>query len=187
MKKRIAGALTAAALAVTPIAVQAHGGATHGKPKEKHHKANLDPVEKAFGRTGDPKKVARTIDIHGTDNMKYSPKVITVKQGETIRFVVSNKGKLMHETVLGTMDELKEHAEWMKKNPGMEHDEPYMTHIGPGESGEIIWQFTNAGEFYFACLIPGHFEGGMVGKIVVQEDVAHRAPRNDASAKKRAS
>ncbi|HEU0202061.1 MAG TPA: sulfocyanin-like copper-binding protein, partial [Burkholderiaceae bacterium] len=62
--------------------------------------------------------------------------------------------------------------EWMKKNPGMEHEEPYMTHIGPGETGEIIWQFTNAGEFYFACLIPGHFEGGMVGKIVVQQDVA---------------
>jgi uncharacterized cupredoxin-like copper-binding protein len=175
MKKRIAGALTAAALVVSP-AVHAHGADTHGKSKEKHRQANLDPVEKAFGRTGDPAKVARTIAIHGTDDMKYSPKVIKVRQGETIRFVVSNKGKLMHETVLGTMDELKEHAEWMKKNPGMEHDEPYMTHIGPGETGEIIWQFTNLGEFYFACLIPGHFEGGMLGKIVVQEDVASRAP-----------
>ncbi|HEU0202485.1 MAG TPA: cupredoxin family protein [Burkholderiaceae bacterium] len=179
MKKRIAGAaIAAAALAVAP-AVHAHGADTHGKPKVKHHKANLDPVEKAFGRTGDPAKVARTIAIHGTDNMKYSPKVIKVKQGETIRFVVGNKGKLMHETVLGTMDELKEHAEWMKKNPGMEHEEPYMTHIGPGETGEIIWQFTNAGEFHFACLIPGHFEGGMVGKIVVQQDVASEMSRQE--------
>lgn len=167
MKKRIAGALAAAAFAVTP-ALHAHGDATHEKAKEKHHKANLDPVEKAFGRTGDPKKVARTVRIGGTDDMKYTPNMIKVKQGETIRFVVTNKGELMHETVLGTMAELKEHAEWMKKFPTMEHEEPYMTHIGPGESGEIVWQFTNAGEFYFACLIAGHFEAGMIGKVVVE-------------------
>lgn len=185
MHKVIAGALTVAGLLLSP-ALYAHGGESHGKPKVKFHKANLDPVEKAFGRTGDPKNVVRTIEIGGTDNMKYTPNVIKVRQGETIRFVVANKGKIFHETVLGTMKELKEHAEWMKKNPGMEHEEPYMTHIGPGESGEIIWQFSNAGEFYFACLIPGHFEGGMMGRIVVEEDVANRAPENGGT-KKRAS
>lgn len=166
MKKTIAGALAAATLAIAPI-MHAHGGDSHGKPKVKHHKANLDPVEKAFGRTGEPNKIVRTIEIHGNDQMRYTPAAITVQQGETIRFVVKNRGKLMHELVLGTLAELKEHAEAMKKHPGMEHDEPYMTHVGPGESGEIVWQFTRAGEFYFGCLIPGHFEAGMVGKIVV--------------------
>jgi uncharacterized cupredoxin-like copper-binding protein len=166
MKKTIAGAIAAAAIAAAPTA-HAHGEAAHGKPKVKHHRANLDFVEKPFGRTGDPKHVARTIEIHGSDKMRYTPNAIAVRQGETVRFVVRNRGRLMHELVLGTMAELKEHAEWMKKHPGMEHDEPYMAHVGPGESGEIVWQFTHAGEFYFACLIPGHFEAGMTGKIVV--------------------
>jgi uncharacterized cupredoxin-like copper-binding protein len=65
------------------------------------------------------------------------------------------------------MEELKQHAALMKKHPGMEHDEAYMAHVRPGKRGEIVWQFTRAGEFYYACLLPGHFEAGMVGKIVV--------------------
>jgi uncharacterized cupredoxin-like copper-binding protein len=73
----------------------------------------------------------------------------------------------MHEMVIGTMKELKEHAEQMKKFPNMEHDEPYMAHVAPGKSEEIIWQFTKAGEFDFACLIAGHFDAGMMGKINV--------------------
>jgi len=56
----------------------------------------------------------------------------------------------------------------MKKFPGMEHDEPYMAHVDPGETGEIGWRFTQAGTFHFACLIPGHFEAGMIGKLVVK-------------------
>jgi uncharacterized cupredoxin-like copper-binding protein len=82
--------------------------------------------------------------------------------------VFSNGGKLNHESVLGTMADLKEHAELMKKFPTMEHDEPFMVHVAPGQSGEMIWQFTQRGEFYFGCLMPGHFEAGMVGSIVVE-------------------
>ena len=55
----------------------------------------------------------------------------------------------------------------MKKFPGMEHDEPYMAHVSPGKTDEIVWHFTKAGEFFYACLLPGHLEAGMIGKIVV--------------------
>lgn len=128
---------------------------------------NLDFVEKPFGETGDPKKVTRTIRVVGTDAMRFSPARITIRRGETVRFVFKNGGKLNHESVLGTMADLKEHAELMKKFPGMEHDEPYMLHVAPGKTGEMIWRFTRPGEFYFGCLMPGHFEAGMVGSIVV--------------------
>jgi uncharacterized cupredoxin-like copper-binding protein len=104
------------------------------------------------------------------DTMRFGPADINVKQGETIRFVIKNKGKVLHEMVLGTMDELREHGEMMKKHPGMEHDEPYMAHVNPGGREEMIWQFTEAGEFHYACLIPGHFEAGMVGEIKVGKD-----------------
>jgi len=84
-----------------------------------------------------------------------------------VRFVVKNGGKVMHEMVIGTLDELKAHGEMMKKHPNMEHDEPYMAHVGPGKTHEMVWQFTKAGEFHFGCLVPGHFDAGMIGRIVV--------------------
>lgn len=142
---------------------QAHGNETHAKKAD----APISTDEHAFGKQGDPKKATRTITIDMADTMRFGPSDITVKEGETIKFVVANKGKMMHEMVIGTMDELKAHGELMKKHPGMEHDEAYMSHVSPGKKEEMVWQFTKAGEFYYACLIPGHFEAGMIGKIKV--------------------
>jgi uncharacterized cupredoxin-like copper-binding protein len=103
-----------------------------------------------------------------SDEMRFTPAAVTVRQGEIVRFVAHNKGKVLHEMVLGAMDELKEHAELMRKFPGMEHNGPHMTHVNPGKSGETGWRFTKAGTYFFACLIPGHFEAGMIGKVVVE-------------------
>jgi uncharacterized cupredoxin-like copper-binding protein len=128
----------------------------------------ISSEEHAFGREGDPKRATRTITVDMSDKMRFTPAEITVKRGDTVRFVVKNSGKVMHEMVIGTMAELKKHAELMKKHPNMEHDEPYMAHVKPGKSENIAWQFTRAGEFYYGCLVPGHFEAGMVGKITVQ-------------------
>lgn len=109
------------------------------------------------------------IEIDMSDAMRFDPAQIDVKQGETIRFVVKNPGVLMHEMVLDTMVDLRSHSELMKKHPEMEHDEPYQAHVQSGTEGVMVWQFTQPGEFYYACLIPGHFEAGMFGKIVVAE------------------
>ena len=157
--------LTAALLELSlGTAAWAHGDKAHA-PKEK--KA-ISTEEKAFGREGDPKKVTRTIKVDMNDKMRFSPDSLEIKRGEVVRFDVKNSGKVMHEMVLGTMKELKEHAELMRKHPGMEHDEPYMVHVSPGKSENVVWHFTKAGEFYYGCLIPGHFEAGMIGKIVVR-------------------
>ena len=102
-----------------------------------------------------------------SDEMRFSRRA-RVKHGETVRFVVANKRQVLHEMVIGTLAELKEHAELMKKFPDMEHDEPYMAHVKPGATQEIVWQFNRAGEFHFACLVAGHFEAGMVGKVIVR-------------------
>ena len=69
---------------------------------------------------------------------------------------------------LKIMDELKEHAELMRKMPGMEHDEPNMATLKPGQRGDIVWQFDKPGTVDFACLSPGHMEAGMVGKVKVK-------------------
>jgi uncharacterized cupredoxin-like copper-binding protein len=123
--------------------------------------------EMPFGRAADPKKAKRAVRVEMTDQMRFHPARITVKRGEVVRFIPVNKGQVLHEMVLGTMDELKKHAELMKTHPGMEHDEPHMAHVAPGKSGVMGWQFTKTGEFFYGCLIPGHFEAGMIGKVTV--------------------
>jgi len=161
-KKTIPATLLSLVLLLGAAAAYAHENAGHSRAH-----TSISNEEHAFGKQGDPKKVTRTIRVDMTDNMRFTPGDITVKQGDTVRFVVVNKGKIMHEMVIGTLEELKEHGELMKKHPGMEHDEPYMSHVSPGKKENLFWQFTQPGEFYYGCLIPGHFEAGMVGKITV--------------------
>ena len=148
-------------LLVAPLA-HAHGD-------EHDKRAAAQPmVETDFGRTGDPTKVSRTIRIDMSDAMRFTPAELAVERGETVRFIVRNLGKTLHEMVLGTRQELAAHAELMRKFPDMEHDEPFMVHVGPGKTGEMVWQFVRSGEFYYGCLVPGHFEAGMVGKVTVK-------------------
>jgi uncharacterized cupredoxin-like copper-binding protein len=91
-----------------------------------------------------------------------------VKKGEQIRFVLRNNGELTHEFMLATVAENDKHAELMKKYPDMEHDDPNGKTLETKKSIEIVWKFTKAGEFQFACLIPGHRESGMHGKVIVK-------------------
>ena len=135
----------------------------------QHAHAHSHPAEDtAFGRVGTPGKATRTIRIGMADTMRFTPAHVVVKRGETVRLVATNRGAVLHELVLGTPDELRRHAEMMRKSPGMAHDEAHMVHVRPGKTGRIVWQFTEPGEFQFACLIPGHFEAGMIGRVTVE-------------------
>ena len=131
------------------------------------HAGSHDGSESTIGKEGNAKKVTRTVKVDMKDTMRFTPANITVKQGETVRFLITNSGKLKHEFVLGTEDELKEHAEAMKKNPEMEHADANMLTLLPGKKGKLVWQFTKAGKVDFACLQPGHYESGMRGEVTV--------------------
>ena len=166
----LANALGLAALTLGMSAALAHGDEEHATARKfDAKKFDARRVEAtAFGQEGNPKKVARAVRIDMTDNMRFTPAEVTVKRGQTVKFVVHNGGKVLHEMVLGTTQALKEHAELMKKFPEMEHADANMAHVKPGQAGEIVWQFTKAGDFQFACLQPGHYEAGMVGRVVVK-------------------
>ena len=139
----------------------------HGSPhKDKSDKA-VQYEQQEWGVAGAAAKVQRVVRVAMSDDMRFTPSLIKIKQGQTIRFMIHNQGSVLHEFVLGTRPVLEAHAELMKRFPDMEHDEPYMAHVMPGQTGEIVWTFNRAGEFDFACLMPGHFEAGMVGRVVV--------------------
>ena len=120
-----------------------------------------------YGIPGSPAKINRTFQLNTTDEMRFSISDLKIRKGETIRFVITNVGKVRHEFSLGTEKELIEHNELMKKFPDMVHEEANKVTVDPGQKGEVIWQFTNSGTVHFACLHPGHYEAGMRGKIKV--------------------
>lgn len=119
------------------------------------------------GEPGDPKKPSREIIVEMGDRY-YHPKQLQVKRAEQVRFVLRNDGYEDHEFLLATPEANLKHAEAMQKNPGMEHDEPNGIQLAPKKSGEVLWKFTKAGTFEFACLIAGHREAGMIGTVVVK-------------------
>lgn len=166
IRRFVAGLFVCGALSV----VYGHG--------EEHSKKTVvtKQEQKAWGIAGDAKAVKRTIALSMTDNMRFTPALIEVRHGETVRLVMKNDGNQLHELVLGTRQELEEHAALMLRFPNMEHDEPYMAHVPAGKTGEIIWKFNRAGDFDFACLIAGHYQAGMVGKVKVATVAAAARP-----------
>ena len=132
----------------------------------------------ALGEPGKAAQVNRTVEVVMLDTMRFKPAMIEVKQGETIRFVVKNSGKVKHELVFGTPKKLKEHYAMMMKMPDMEHHEPSMVTVEPGKTGELIWRFTNARVVDFACLQPGHYGAGMKGQVKVARTAGAAADGN---------
>ena len=169
------------AIALLPAAVMAGGSHTGGHGHDgghgaEHHEHAQDAMhaesrhdshEADAGQPGNPGKVARTIEVVMDDTMRFTPDKLDFKAGETVRFIVRNNGAIRHEMVIGSVDELNEHAKMMRAMPNMKHKDPNMVSLAPGESTELVWQFGKSGMFDFACLVPGHLEAGMTGKIKV--------------------
>jgi uncharacterized cupredoxin-like copper-binding protein len=123
------------------------------------------------GEPGNPKKPARIVKVsmrEGDGKMEFVPGTLEIKRGEQIKFVITNDGELPHEFVLASTKDNLKHAAMMQKYPDMEHDDPNGKTVQPKAASEIVWRFSKRGEFEFACLIPGHREAGMTGKITVK-------------------
>ena len=154
---------------IAACALLAATSASFGHGNSAHHSAPSPTLkeQKAWGIAGDAKAVTRTITLRMTDDMRFTPSHIAVREGETLRLRAENKGQVLHEIVIGTKADLDQHAAMMAKHPGMEHDEPHMAHVKAGQTGDIVWTFNRPGNFDFACLIAGHYQAGMTGTITV--------------------
>ena len=123
------------------------------------------------GEPGDATKPARIVQVTMTEaegKMLFLTNRIAIKKDEQVKFMLRNNGELDHEFILGTTAENLKHAESMKKTPDMEHDDPNGKRVAPKKTDQIVWRFTQVGEFEYPCLIPGHREAGMFGTIVVK-------------------
>jgi uncharacterized cupredoxin-like copper-binding protein len=156
------GTISAFALAGALLAGAAWAAA--GPPGHSH-------ATFSAGEPGNPKRPARVVLItmrEGDGKMMFIPDRLEIKRGEQVRFMLTNSGELEHEFVIATTDENLKHAEQMKKNPEMEHDDPNAKRVKPKKRDELVWRFTKAGTFEYGCLIPGHREAGMTGIIIVK-------------------
>mgnify|MGYP002636369203 CR=1 FL=1 len=163
---RISYILSVAVLALAPLPAFADEGHGHGR-QPMHY----DGHAAAMGMPGDAKaRGIRTVNVVMGDDMRFKPAQISIAKGQTVRFVVKNNGELKHEFVLGTETELSEHAAVMEKFPEMEHDDPNAVSVEPGKTAEFLWTFAKPGTWNvgFGCLIPGHYDAGMKGKISVR-------------------
>ena len=147
--------------------LSAHAWAGGGSDGHSHsHGATF-----SAGEPGNPKKPAKIVQVTMGEldgKMLFVPVRLEIKKGDQIKFVLQNNGELQHEFVLASAADNLKHAEEMKQNPNMSHDDPNGKQLAPKKTSEIVWKFTKAGEFEYACLIPGHREAGMTGTIVVK-------------------
>ncbi len=180
-------AIVSLAAAPAAFADSLHKGSETESHTEDHAHGHADTL--AFGEPGNPDDVTRTIEIAMYDNY-FEPESLEIQAGETVRFIVKNKGEFLHEFNIGTAAMHAEHQEEMMTMlehgmltaTGIDHDMMEMDHSGTGMSGhvhddpnsalvapgatqELVWKFTEATGLEFACNVPGHYESGMMGDI----------------------
>ena len=168
MKNRIAFLGTAIAIATLfamPVSANEKEHHEHGEPGHHGAKAGLSKS----GKPGKASAAKRVVQVSMFDTMRYEPSSITVKPGETVKFVVENKGVLTHEFGIGTSEEQMAHEEMMKAMPNMKHDDPSVVTVEPGQKKTLVWQFSKAGSFEIACHVPGHYPAGMKLPVVVDK------------------
>jgi uncharacterized cupredoxin-like copper-binding protein len=162
--------LTKCGIAIAAVTwLSANAWAGEGPSGHSHGHGHSEAF--SAGEPGNPNKPAKIIQVkmgESDGKMLFMPARLEVRTGDQIKFALRNNGELEHEFVLASTADNLRHAEAMKKHPDMAHDEPNGRQLAPKKTSEIVWKFSKAGEFEYACLIPGHREAGMTGTIVVK-------------------
>ncbi|MHB8399066.1 MAG: plastocyanin/azurin family copper-binding protein [Candidatus Limnocylindrales bacterium] len=114
-----------------------------------------DPGEPGF--VAGTKAKPRVINIAVSDLLLFDPTVVSVQQGETIRFRITNAGTAEHEFKVGPMQDVFDDVPSTPEVAGITH----------GSTKELTYTFSGTGPYAYACHAPGHFENGMFGFVNV--------------------
>lgn len=159
--KAITTFMLASALSSQAFAMEGHSAHDHST----HNHAMMSTVGKPY----DASKATKTIKVDLLDSMKFEfHSNMNIKEGDIVRFVVTNKGAIDHEFSIGSEKEQKAHLEMMKQMPNMVHSDGSTITVKPNETKELTWKFTKRDTVMFACNIPGHFEAGMHQNVIVK-------------------
>ncbi|MGH8226169.1 MAG: cupredoxin domain-containing protein [Gammaproteobacteria bacterium] len=172
--KAILPMIAGAALVLLPSAWAASAQGASGKPVMQSV-TSMQTEASAWGHPGKADAVDRTIRIEAEDNMRFVPAKLTVKAGSTVKFVITNTGKIEHELVLGPVAEQHEHEKEMQEmmhsgKMHMEHSDPNEVELAPGATKTLIWTFTKPGTYQYGCHEPGHYAAGMYGTLTVVKE-----------------
>ncbi len=123
----------------------------------------------AFGSPGKESEVMKTVNVEAGDQMRFVFDRTDIRQGDVVKFIVRNSGKIRHEFSIGDTAYQRAHATMMKKIPDMVHNDPNMVTLEPGETKTLFWKFDKPvqGKIVFACHEQGHFEAGMKIEVVL--------------------
>lgn len=144
------------------VLLSACGGGTTGSGHEEHQPAKI------LGEPAEESEADRTVEISTLDALKFDPERLEIRKGEVVTFTVKNPAALVHEFVLGDRNSQKEHAKLMSKDGARMTDSESALRLDPSETKKLTWRFTEVGEMLYGCHEPGHYDGGMVGTIVVE-------------------
>lgn len=147
-------------------------GGRHGPGRHMGNRGDSSPSSDqnpgGIGGPADADEAVRSIEVIALDSKAFEPARISVSEGETITFVLTNKGQEVHEFTLGDETMQEEHAEAMAHIPaGMAHDTPNSVTLQPGETKKLTWRFGKAGTLEYGCHVPGHYQAGMRGQITI--------------------
>lgn len=105
-----------------------HSGG-HGEPAlERAHSDKMHQHRANKSAVGSPAQAAhatKTVLVTLNDDMQmnFKENLGEIKSGTVIQFMVTNEGKIPHEFSVGNQQEQKEHAEMMRRVPGMVHSD----------------------------------------------------------------
>jgi uncharacterized cupredoxin-like copper-binding protein len=170
---------TAAASSDDGVEDHVEAEADHDDRVEDHVEAESDHDDEAehdaeeftFGSPADASDADRVIEVDANDSFTFGPADLVVSAGETITFVVTNTGNIPHDFTLGDQETQDKHAAEMAEMMAggeMAHDDHNAVAIGPGETKELTWHFSEAGTLIIGCHQPGHYAAGMVGAVTVE-------------------
>ncbi|MHB1529352.1 MAG: cupredoxin domain-containing protein [Acidiferrobacteraceae bacterium] len=166
-------ALLPVALSVLLFTLPVSSALAQGTPDTPGGEHNAQPLSRhrtrfTFGQPGRAGQVQKTIHIFALDSMRFKPSTVRVRPGETVRFIVTDAGRIRHEFVIGDKQEQLEHDQEMRAMPNMPMHDPNGISLAPGQTKTLIWKFADTpGRVEYACHEPGHFAAGMIGRIYV--------------------
>ena len=177
--------LVSLAIASAPFVAPLQQSAAPAKPAPSTQKpaaAKPAPAD-AKADQGAAAKGVRTIEIVGTDDMKFSLATIAAKRGEQLRVRLTVKGAMpkvamSHNFVL--LDKAVKPVEFVTAAMNARATDfipadkkaQVIAHTGlagAGETVEVTFKVPNvAGDYPYLCSFPGHFQVGMKGTMSVK-------------------